>query len=404
MLFTTPLALNSTGAQAQDYFQQLQEKLGLSSEKQSETSAEQAPTVSDQSATDSESLPAPIGNAPSTVPVPESSSGVPALTPVPTPFFPNEPARSQTDVDPRVPVPGNQDRPYLGLTVEQLQGGGVGLRVVEITRNSPGWKAGISPGDNLLAIDGVALTSLDQMAGEILKHAPGEAIRCLVDRRGRTITLPVVLGSSVLAEKSGMKPSSPTGLPPYIPVGPGSENADSTLAPDTSGATGNAVAQAPKATLGVSVVRLSATIRDQLGIPVSRGAVVQNVAPNSPARRGGLQPGDCIVEVDGNVIQSDTELFEWMLSVQAGQISEFRYYRGRTLMSSSIRLEPAVISSNGNGSEEFRLRPELSLGTGDSVDPNATNEQIRSLESQIQAMQRELDRAQRELEALRNVR
>ena len=61
---------------------------------------------------------------------------------------------------------------------------------------------------------------------------------------------------------------------------------------------------APQAYMGVSTQDLNAAIAAQLGLPVDEGALVRDVAPGGPADRAGIDPGDVIVEIGGEQIDS----------------------------------------------------------------------------------------------------
>lgn len=378
------LVLSSPGDLfGQDFLKQLEDKLGLPSQN----------SQSDNDSSSAENLPAPVrpsGSTPAptdTTPPADPTAGVPALNPIPLPFEIEDGSSSPVTPD-ELTIPAAADRPYFGITVEPLQGGGMGLKIVDVTRDSPAWKAGISPGDQLMAIDSKALSSIDELASEILRHAPGDVLKCLIDRRGRTLTQPIVLGSSSLAEKSKIK--LPNGLPPYNPIGT-ANIADSTTPPTDK-----------RATLGITVERLSENTRQRYGIPVYRGAIVLEVAPNSPAMRAGLMPGDCIVETDGVVIQSEADLQTWMSKVVPGQIVNLQYFRGPNLSTAKIRLEPRTPTPTLQNSNSSTLDDNSNATVGTSTTANES--QIQELESRIQAMQQELDKAHRELETLQGSR
>lgn len=365
----------------QDFFKELQDKLGVASDK----------SESSEPASTAENLPAPVrpsaptNNAPS-----DSTAGVPAVTPIPLPFeIGDETPIPDVADESSVPTPAVADRPYLGITVEPVQGGGMGLRIVDVTRDSPAWKAGVSPGDQLMAIDSKALSNIDQLASEIYRRAPGDVIKCLIDRRGRSVTQAIVLGSNSLAERAKI---APTTLPPYTPLG------TPTSPPET-----NPTPSIPdnRPSLGVAVERLSENTKQRYGVPVYRGAIVMDVAPNSPAMRAGMVAGDCIVEADGTVIQSEADLQTWMAQVSAGQIVNLQYYRGQSLRTANIRLEARTPTATTQ-------KAPLWLGDNSSdpvgTSPTTNQTQIDVLENRIQSMQQELDRANRELEALRSSR
>ena len=60
--------------------------------------------------------------------------------------------------------------------------------------------------------------------------------------------------------------------------------------------------------LGVIISDLSEDVAEQLGLDIDRGALIQEVSPDSAAEDAGLEPGDVIVKVDGKDIESVNDL------------------------------------------------------------------------------------------------
>jgi predicted metalloprotease with PDZ domain len=95
---------------------------------------------------------------------------------------------------------------YVGCTVERSARGdapacslGVRLRsdggravVSSVMRASTAWRAGVDPGDEILAVEGVRVEGTNVDAA-LRGRAPGATVDLLVARDGRVVTLPVVL-------------------------------------------------------------------------------------------------------------------------------------------------------------------------------------------------------------------
>lgn len=60
--------------------------------------------------------------------------------------------------------------------------------------------------------------------------------------------------------------------------------------------------------LGVFITTDSSSFAQQYNLPTSKGVVVINVEPGSPAEQAGLTPGDVITKVDGNSVTTAAEL------------------------------------------------------------------------------------------------
>ncbi len=101
------------------------------------------------------------------VPAPKSSGsgtgGELKLTPA------AEPRNAVPNADAAVPDNGGV---YLGLEVEEITGGGIGVRIAALNENSPAWKAGFKVGDLLQAIDGHAIANIDGVADRLKRVVP----------------------------------------------------------------------------------------------------------------------------------------------------------------------------------------------------------------------------------------
>jgi serine protease Do len=93
------------------------------------------------------------------------------------------------------PVPGPRSSPprpkaWLGIG---LRGGQSGPVVESTDGDSPAAKAGIHVGDAIRKIDGVAMSSADQVVSTVSNHAPDQTIKLLVHREDRDVEISVTL-------------------------------------------------------------------------------------------------------------------------------------------------------------------------------------------------------------------
>lgn len=77
------------------------------------------------------------------------------------------------------------------------------------------------------------------------------------------------------------------------------------------------------------------------GIDAIRGAVVAEVAPNSPAAAAGLRAGDVIVSANGQAIERVAELQRALRAADVGAAVDLEYVREGTRARASVRLEEA---------------------------------------------------------------
>ncbi|MBS0580323.1 MAG: Do family serine endopeptidase [Proteobacteria bacterium] len=68
--------------------------------------------------------------------------------------------------------------------------------------------------------------------------------------------------------------------------------------------------------MGVTIQRVNQGLSDSFGLPQPEGALVSSVEKGSPAERAGIEPGDVILKLNGEVLKDSSDL-----SVQIAQIA-----------------------------------------------------------------------------------
>ncbi len=80
--------------------------------------------------------------------------------------------------------------------------------------------------------------------------------------------------------------------------------------------------------LGVSIPETPRAVREELGAPLNRGAMVHNVFTDSPAWQYGIRPGDFVLEVNGGTVRSPEELTLFVGDLVVGEDASFTVLRG----------------------------------------------------------------------------
>ena len=88
-----------------------------------------------------------------------------------------------------------------------------------------------------------------------------------------------------------------------------------------------------------SVEELTTEELDTFGITASRGAVVTEVQPDSPAADAGIDVGDVIVGLDGQSITTAGELVEAIRSHEAGDEVTIEYERDGRKREATVELD-----------------------------------------------------------------
>jgi serine protease Do len=79
--------------------------------------------------------------------------------------------------------------------------------------------------------------------------------------------------------------------------------------------------------IGVTLSDVTPALQRALRLDVSRGAIVQEVTPRSPAERAGLKPYDVILEVEGRPISTNEELIRDISARQPGSVARLEILR-----------------------------------------------------------------------------
>src|SRR3954453_23617174 len=93
--------------------------------------------------------------------------------------------------------------------------------------------------------------------------------------------------------------------------------------------------------LGAKIQAVTPEIAETLGLRLPTGALVANVAPNSPAAKAGMQAGDVIVQVDGQPVD-DPNAFDYRFVTQPlGGTAKIAVFRGGKEFVADVALETA---------------------------------------------------------------
>ena len=80
--------------------------------------------------------------------------------------------------------------------------------------------------------------------------------------------------------------------------------------------------------VGISLVDVTNEYKEELGVKNEEGAFAAEVFSNSPAFKGGIKPGDYIIEVNGKKVKSTSQLVRDIGNLEAGTTAKFTVIRG----------------------------------------------------------------------------
>lgn len=84
-------------------------------------------------------------------------------------------------------------RPWLGITIQDMDAGKQGVEVIEVKPESPARAAGIAENDTIIGVDGVRVGDVDALANAIFSKGVGKNARFDIRRDGRTFSVDVSL-------------------------------------------------------------------------------------------------------------------------------------------------------------------------------------------------------------------
>jgi serine protease Do len=172
---------------------------------------------------------------------------------------------------------GKVVRGYIGATIQDVTPGIAaslgapahsGALVAELAPGGPAQKAGLQPGDVVLRVGGVSVTSAAGLTRRIAAARPDETVVLKVRRAGRALDLPVRLG----------------------------------VRPSEAQLASNLKAGAPAGTSGAAVLGM------RLAPNHGAGLVVLDVSGDSDAAAKGLRPGDVIRRAGDRTLSTTSDL------------------------------------------------------------------------------------------------
>ncbi|ALG66721.1 DegQ family serine endoprotease [Beggiatoa leptomitoformis] len=90
--------------------------------------------------------------------------------------------------------------------------------------------------------------------------------------------------------------------------------------------------------LGVQIQPLTDEIAESLGLSDTKGALVADLLPESPARKAGVQVGDVVTAVDDKIINQFKELPRFIASGKAGEVVKLTIWRGNKSQTVAVTL------------------------------------------------------------------
>ena len=204
------------------------------------------------------------------------------------------------------PQPITQDMvDTLGLKSTQ------GALIADVVKGSPADKAGTKPGDVVLALNGRPVTDANQLTRDVGAIPPGQTVRLDVVREGKTRQIEVKLA----------------------------ERPDERETTARAGGSGGDVDKSSGDLLGVHVQNLTPELAQRARVdPDTKGVVVTDVAQDSPASQGGIDPGDVILEINRQPVTSVADYRKIVSKLKKGDTVLLRVRSGQAVQYLPIKI------------------------------------------------------------------
>jgi serine protease Do len=124
--------------------------------------------------------------------------------------------------------------------------------------------------------------------------------------------------------------------------------------------------------LGVQIQPVSADIAESLGLKDAKGALVNQVQPDSPALKAGIETGDVVLSVAGNAVADPKDLARKIAGIKPGLAADVVVWRDgveKTLSVAITKLAETASAEPNSTSETTAPSQELT-GFGLTVTPN----------------------------------
>jgi serine protease Do len=176
---------------------------------------------------------------------------------------------------------GKVARGWLGVTIQPVDeklakalglDEARGALIASVSQGDPAAEAGLQAGDVITAVDGEPIEDSQELVRTIASMKPGQDVSLKVWRKGESMTRQVTLGERDLQRQA---------------------EAEQQPSP-----------QPDESRLGLAVKPVGEREARALGMEEARGLLVSGVAPGSPAQEAGLAPGDVILEVNQQTVDT----------------------------------------------------------------------------------------------------
>ena len=245
---------------------------------------------------------------------------------------------------------GDGENAYLGVSVqEETESPEGGARIKRVMEDSPAEQAGLQSGDVVVGFNGQPVRGPRSLTEKIHEAEPGESVQLEVLRDGSRQTLTAELG-----ERPGSFSFSWSGEAPDFQFEFDEEELGERMQELQERLKGLNL-EIPnldlrsnqlrffshsRPVLGVQLVDTTPELRVHLGATEDAGVLVGKVLEDMPAETAGIEVGDLIIAVDGDDIESSSDLIQALMN-KDGETITIDVVRDRAIKTIHISIPEA---------------------------------------------------------------
>lgn len=287
-----------------------------------------------------------------------------------------------------------------------------GVLLAGVVEDSPAQKAGLEIGDVITAVDGRRIESPEDLAEAIGKTEPGTEVEIEYVRDGKARKAKAEVGGreyEVQKKKKIIIRGDP-GREKILQWFGDDEDIEIDL-DDLEGLDEDVFMLHHRggkiAYLGVEIADLTEQLGEYFGVENGEGALVQEVAPDTPAADAGLEAGDVIVKMGGEAITGADDVRGFVWESDPGDEVEIQYVRkGKTRTVGAVLGEneiaaPKVRKFHRGGmprSEYFKQLPRMKAPRMERMYRLETDDpQLQELREELKELQEQMKKLQEQL-------
>ncbi len=230
-----------------------------------------------------------------------------------------------------------KDSSYLGIGVQDVDSDRAkalklkeerGAEITSVDPDTPAFKAGVKPGDVVLAYNGTPVQGTEQLQRMVRETPAGRTVKLDLWRNGAALTLTATVG-----QRKGLWMEAPGGdvnvvmapMPPMPPMPPLSMP--------------RIIAIMPTALLGIEGEPLNQEPQFAEFMGVKDGVLVKAVSRNSAADRAGIKAGDVIVRIDDTHVSNSGDITSILRAAHGKRTYTVTVVRGKKEMPLPVTIE-----------------------------------------------------------------